>query len=211
MCDVSITEHCKISFSDIKYMDFYFSYIMVSLGVQYYLIASTKTKVLLLLASLGIQAYTVWLDLENSLLNLSFILLKGLYIVINYLCNREYISNIIRSRLNKNSLLLTILCVIVACLGRFYFTLIEKYWWVHSYLWHAFIFLGSFFNYKSLKYYYLSKKDFRRLRTNTDTIEINIEGTPTLTPENKEILEIPKLELSPRIKIAKKSSNTDKL
>lgn len=192
MCDVSITDNCKIRFSEIKYLDFYFSYTMVSLGVQYYLISSIPIKILLLIISLGFQAFIVWYDLENSLLNLSFILLKGLYIIINYLCNREYITNIIRYRLNKIPLLITLICIFVACLGRFYFTIIEKYWWVHSYLWHLFIFLGSYFNYKTLKYYYLSKKDFRRLRTNTD---VDIDGTPTLTPIKIENKEMPELKL----------------
>jgi hypothetical protein len=168
-----VYEFCFISSMNWTYLDYYFSYLMVSLGVQYLLFENVSIKIFFYIISITIQGFLIYLDYENVLLNLSISLIKLVFIIFYNLFNRNKIT---KQNINSENetkeftksycfyyqntnyifniyyLISNLFCIFIACLGRFYFLDSNYYWWAHSFCWHFFIFLACFFNYSMIDY-----------------------------------------------------------
>jgi hypothetical protein len=181
MCDFSfVNRFCLIEPIKWKYLDYYFSYLMVGLGVQHLLFENIPIKILFYFLSVFIQGVMIYLDFRNVLLNLSISFVKLGFIIFYNLFNKDklikqstslenlknntienlefynvgclYYQKNVNYSFNVYYLLFNLLCIFIACLGRFYFTESKYYWWAHSFCWHIFIFSSCYFNYSMLDY-----------------------------------------------------------
>jgi hypothetical protein len=179
MCDFSfVNKFCLIDPMNWKYLDYYFSYLMVGLGVQHLLFENVPIKILFYFLSVIVQGVLIYLDYRNVLLNLSISVGKLGFIIFYYLFNRErfikqytslekfknnenidynqigylYYQKNVNYNLNFYYLMFNLLSIFVGCLGRFYFTKSKYYWWAHSFCWHIFIFSCCYFNYSMITY-----------------------------------------------------------
>lgn len=179
LCDFSfVNKYCLIDPIKWKYLDYYFSYLMVGLGVQHLLFDNIPIKMLFYFLSVVVQGLLIYIDFRNVLLNLSISIVKLGLIVSYYIYNKNKIIkqyNKITSNENNNNLvyedfcclhyqsninytinffylITTFVSIFVACLGRFYFIQSDYYWWSHSFLWHIFIFTACYLNYSAINY-----------------------------------------------------------
>jgi hypothetical protein len=194
MCDFSfVNKFCVIKPIHWKYLDYYFSYLMVGLGVQHLLFQNVPIKILFYFLSVFIQGFLIYLDFRNVLLNLSISIIKLIFIILYNIFNKDklikqstsleilnnqnknlefdnigyfYYQKNINYNFNIYYLLLNLLSLFIACLGRFYFTTSNYYWWAHSFFWHIFIFLSCYFNYSMINYkikYFLRYNNINKL------------------------------------------------
>lgn len=204
MCNFSFVDRfCLIEPIKWKYLDYYFSYLMVGLGVQHILFENIPIKILLYFLSVAIQGVLIYLDIRNVLLNLSISIIKLGFIIFYNIFNKDrlikqntslenlnnqndnlefynigcfYYQKNVNYNFNIYYLLLNFLCIFIACLGRFYFITSNYYWWAHSFCWHIFIFLSCYFNYSMINYktnFFIKCGEIKK-RTNNVNLELNV-------------------------------------
>ena len=83
LCDFSfVSEYCIINSLKWKYLDYYFSYLMVGLGVQHLLFDHIPIKIFFYFMSVIIQGVLIYLNYHNVLLNLSISFIKNNIIIL---------------------------------------------------------------------------------------------------------------------------------
>jgi hypothetical protein len=146
LCDCEYTKYCEyLSYNTFQTLDFYFSYMMISMCIQHFLnytSNSLSTKRLWILVSFLVQILTIWYDHFNIIYNISFSLLKLSYVSFYFYCYNKV-------NISKNYTILLIFSIFLALSG--YFTNYLSYWITHSYFWHLFIFASSYFSYNLIE------------------------------------------------------------
>jgi len=90
LCDFSfVNEYCLISPIKWKYLDYYFSYLMVGLGVQHLLFENIPIKILFYFMSIVVQGILIYLNYHDVLLNLSISFIKLGFILIYNIFNKD--------------------------------------------------------------------------------------------------------------------------
>ena len=90
LCDFSfVNKYCLIDSIKWKYLDYYFSYLMVGLGVQHLLFEHVPIKIFFYFMSVIIQGVLIYLNYHDVLLNLSISFIKMGFIIFYNLFNRD--------------------------------------------------------------------------------------------------------------------------
>ena len=105
LCDFSfVNEYCLINNQKWKYLDYYFSYLMVGLGVQHLLFDHIPIKLFFYFVSFILQGLLIYLDYHNVLLNLSFSFIKLFFIIFYHLFNKEKLIKLIKKNISLDNI-----------------------------------------------------------------------------------------------------------
>ena len=105
LCDFSFVNNlCLINNKQWKYLDYYFSYLMVGLGVQHLLFDHIPIKILFYFISFFVQGLLIYLDYHNVLLNLSFTFIKLFFIIFYHLFNKEKLIKLIKKNISLDNI-----------------------------------------------------------------------------------------------------------